>query len=75
MKTKQTQKNGIMDSDWGSREWGIQGLISARWENEREEETRELKGEGKVRDELKDWRSLTQRSTSTVRKKKGQEVI
>ena len=61
----------IMDGDWGSREWGIQGLISARWENEREEETRELrKGEDKVRDELKDWRSLAQRSTSTKRDRK-----
>ena len=57
----------IMDGDWGSREWGIQGLISARWENEREEETRELrKGEDKVND----WRNLAQRSTSTIRDKK-----
>ena len=45
----------IMDGDWGSREWGIQELISAHWENEREEETRELrKGESKVND----WRNL-----------------
>ena len=63
MKTKQTQKmtdrgeREIMDGDWSSREWGIQGLISARWENERGEQTRELrKGESKVND----WRNLAQ---------------